>query len=296
MRKELLTIITPVYNRADLMPRLYRSLKGQENKNFLWLIVDDGSSDEIEEVVQKFTETTDFSIEFYRKENGGKHTALNLAFDNLDTQLAIVVDSDDMLTPKATDIIEYTWLNRTVSDVAGCVFLRGYDENNCIGHSELEDGVYHMVDVMFSHRIDGDKAEMFRCDILKKYRFPEFENERFMGESYIWSQIYLNYQMVYCNKIIYLCEYLEGGLTKQGRKLRLESPLGGMEYAKISFNSQFPLKERIKKAWLYICYGRFAKLKFPEIIRRSGHGMLILLNYIPGVILYLYWKNKYYNN
>ena len=293
MRNELLTIITPVYNRANLITHLYESLKEQKKKNFLWLIVDDGSIDEIETVVDKLIKTSDFPIEFYRKENGGKHTALNLAFAKMNTELVLIVDSDDVLIPQATEIIEDTWLNRTDLDAAGCVFLKGYDGQHCIGYSELEDGVYDMIKAMFSHHIDGDKAEVFRGDILKQYRFPEFENEHFMGESYIWSQIYLKYPMMYCNKIIYLCEYLEDGLTKQGRKLRLLCPLGGMEHSKISFNSKFPIKERIKKAWLYICYGKFAKLTFVQIIRKSGHRLLILLNYVPGVMLYLYWKDKY---
>lgn len=291
--KELLTIVTTVFNRAKLMERLFYSLMKQKNKNFVWMVVDDGSDDDLKSVMSKFEGQTDFPITFYQKENGGKHTALNLAFSKLETELVIMVDSDDWLLPDATDIIEKKWKTRTEKNIAGCIFLRGKNADTCIGKSELPDGIYDMIDVMFSHHIEGDKVEVFRSDILKEYRFPVFENEKFMGEGYIWYQIYLKYRMMYVNQIIHICEYLEGGLTKQGRKLRISCPLGGMEYSKICFNKRFPIKERIKRAWLFVCYGKFAKLGYREIVEKSGAKLLITCNYVFGVILYIYWKIKY---
>lgn len=293
MKNQLLTIVTPVYNRANLIKRLYESMEKQINKNFIWLVVDDGSKDNIAEVMEDFMGRADFPIEFYRKENGGKHTALNLAFEKLKTELAIIVDSDDWLVPTAIDTIEKTWNRRENLDVAGYVFLRGHEDGTCIGRSELQNGIYDMIEAMFSHHIEGDKAEVFRSDVLKQYRFPEFPNERFMGEDYIWRQIYLKYRMMYVNQIIYICEYLEGGLTRQGRKLRIECPLGGMENSKVSLDRRFPLKERVKRAWLFVCYGKFAHLDFKSIIEKSGATKLILCNYVPGVMLFKYWKQKY---
>lgn len=293
MRNELLTIITPIYNRAELLKVLFESLKKQKNKNFIWLIVDDGSTEDILEVVEQFYETSDFNIEFHKKKNGGKHTALNLAFSKLETELMLIVDSDDTLIPEATDMIERNWKGRLEQDVAGCVFLKGYKRDECVGNSEIEDGTYDMTKALFQYRIDGDKAEVFRCDIIKKYRFPEYDGERFLGEDYIWRQIYLKYRMMYCNQIIYLCEYMEGGLTLQGRKLRLLCPLGGMAHSKVSMHSKFPMKERMKRAWLYICYGKFAGMKYREIAKSSGYRILITTNYIWGMLLYFYWKKKY---
>lgn len=293
MQKELLTIITPVYNRSALIGNLYQSLVKQVNGNFVWMIVDDGSTDNISQVVEPLILTSNFKIYFFRKENGGKHTALNYAFSKLDTELALIVDSDDTLTEDATDIVEKVWMSRPDSDIAGCIFLKGYADGECVGDSELDNGVYDMIKVMFSHNIKGDKAEVFRSDVLCKYRFPEFQNERYMGEDYIWKQIYLKHKMLYVNNIIYICEYLEDGLTKQGRKLRLVCPYGGMENSKVSFGTQFPLRERIKRAWLFVCYGKFAGLSYREIIERSGYPCLIRNNYLMGVMLYYYWKKKY---
>lgn len=290
---ELITIITPVYNRAHLIENLFKSIDKQTVKNFIWMVIDDGSVDNIEHVIADIKKKSSFPIEFYKKDNGGKHTALNFAFANLKTELAFIVDSDDVLVAEATNIIETVWTNRKIQDVAGCVFLRGKNEKEVIGKSEISDGCYDMINVLFSGQISGDKAEVFRSDILKKYRFPEHKEEKFLGEDYIWRQIYLKYKMLYCNRIIYLCEYLEGGLTKQGRKLRISCPLGGMDNSKVSFDRRFPLKERIKRAWLYVCYGKFAGMDYRSILESSGNAGLIRKNYIQGYMLYLYWKVKY---
>lgn len=291
--EQMITIITTVYNRAGLMAKLYESLVKQKRKNFIWLVVDDGSEDDIEIVMERFALQRKFPIEFVRKKNGGKHTALNVAFGNLKTELAMTVDSDDTLVPEATEIIENTWKMRETLDVAGIVFLKGKNINEHIGKSEISDGCYDMLKVMFSGKIAGDKAEVFRSDILKKYRFPEYENEKFLGEDYVWRQIYLKNKMMYVNRIIYLCDYLEGGLTKQGRKLRISCPLGGMDNSKVSFQKRIPLKERIKRAWLYVCYGKFAGYSFDKIVRSSGAPKLIVANYFPGYMLFLFWKKKY---
>lgn len=291
--EELITIITPVYNRAHLIRKLYNSLNTQKKQNFCWMIIDDGSTDEIKTIVQSFMKSACFHIIFYQKENGGKHTALNLAFSNLSTELAVIVDCDDFLLEDATDIIEKKWHEYRSGNVAGMIFLKGYETGECVGKSELSDGVYDMIKTMFTHHIEGDKAEVFRCDILRLLRFPEFSGEKFMGEGYLWNQIYLKYEMIYSNQIIYICNYLEGGLTAQGRKLRIACPLGGMEYSKICFDKRFPIRERVKRAWLYVCYGKFARIRFKELVQSSGAPMLIKLNYIFGVVIYVYWKFRY---
>ena len=103
----------------------------------------------------------------------------------------------------------------------------------------------------------------------------------------------MKFKMAYINKIIYLCDYLDDGLTKQGRKLRIKCPYGGMEHSKVSFHKRFPLKEKYKRGMLYVCYGKFAKLSFSDLAVRSEHPLLIFLCYIPGLMLYLFWKQKY---
>lgn len=287
-----LTILTPVYNRRDRMQVLFESLQRQTNKAFHWMIVDDGSTDNIEEDITYYKANSDFEVLFYRKENGGKHTALNYAFDRLDSELTFIVDSDDYLTNDAVEVILEKWDKIKCQDnICNIIFLRGFDFQNVVGDSfPQSDIIKNDIDMRCRTGIKGDKAEVFRTDLLKKYRFPEFEGEKFQGENYIWWQLSYDHDSYYVNKIIYICEYLEGGLTKSGRKLRIMNPRGGMENSRMGFFKRFPTKMRIKRAMLYVCYGKFAKVSFEETIRESGYPMLIIVSYLPGVLLYWYWK------
>ncbi len=289
----LVTIVTPSYNRAHTLERLYKSLLNQGNKAFNWLIVDDGSTDNTEEVVNSFLKNSPFKICYTKKKNGGKHTALNLAFETVDTRYTFIVDSDDCITDDAVQSIYDADKTVMENNLAGVAFLKGYDKEKTIGVGFSAEGIFNDIDVRIRQKIHGDKAEVWRSDILKKYRFPEFEGERFQGENYVWWRIALEYDMLYINKIVYIAEYLPEGLSKAGKKLRISCPLGGMENSKTAFDSRFPLRERIKRAWLYICYGLFAKKSIWEIIKSSERWQLIVSNLPFGILLYIYWNYKY---
>lgn len=289
----LVTVFTPTYNRANTLGKLYESLTGQTNTAFEWLIIDDGSQDDTEAVVKTFQADAPFKIKYMKKENGGKHTALNVAFKEIDTKYTFIVDSDDFLTEDAVQTIYEKDKIVTENNLAGMSFLRGYNEKTVIGMPFPEGDIFNGIDIQFRHKIRGDKAEVWRTDILKRYEFPVFDGERFQGENYVWWKIALEYDMLYINKIVYITEYLTGGLSKSGKKLRISCPLGGMENSKVAFNKRFPLRERIKRAWLFICYGLFAKKSVSEIVRESEAGWLIVPNLIFGWLLYLYWNKKY---
>ncbi|MBR5156070.1 MAG: glycosyltransferase family 2 protein [Clostridia bacterium] len=289
----LVTIFTPTYNRAEYLGKLFESLKKQTNRGFKWLIIDDGSADNTEDVVKEFLNGCDFEIKYMKKENGGKHTALNIAFQEIDTKYTFIVDSDDFLTEDAVQTIYEKDKIVTENNLAGISFLCGYDEKTVIGMPFPEGDIFNGIDIQFRYKIKGDKAEVWRTDILKNYSFPVFEGEKFQGENYVWWKIALEYDFLYVNKIIYIAEYLPGGLSKAGKTLRIACPLGGMENSKVAFNKRFPLRERIKRAWLFVCYGLFAKKSVSEIVKESGAGWLIVPNLIFGWLLYLYWNKKY---
>lgn len=50
---------------------------------------------------------------------------------------------------------------------------------------------------IINNGVKGDKAEVFRTSILKKYKFPEFKGEKFLGEGVLWSKISHDYDMVF---------------------------------------------------------------------------------------------------
>lgn len=293
--KPLITIVTPIYNRRDKLRNLYNSLRTQTSKNFMWLIIDDGSTDNLYADVKKMKSEATFPIEYVYKTNGGKHTALNLAFKYLFTELTFIVDSDDILLEGAVEEIEAQWtIYSENQSLAGLIFLKGWNSRDVIGTVFKEDNtINNDIKVRYYDRIKGDKAEVWKTDILMKYSFTTFPGEVYLGENYIWDQIALKYNMVYFNKIIYIGSYSENGLTKAGRKLRISCPLGGMANAKIGLIRKFPLRERIKRSWLYIAYGFFAGFELKEIINTSGYKSLIIINLPFGVLIYLFWSIRY---
>lgn len=291
---ELVTVVTPTYNRAHLLEKLYNSLCSQIDKRFKWLVIDDGSCDNTEEVVAQFVRQADFEVAYIKKENGGKHTALNIAFQIVDTYLTFIVDSDDVLTKDAiASICEYSDEIKR-QNLSGVNFLRGYSNGTVIGDVwPGERFVDNDINVRLNKGITGDKAEVFRTDILRQYQFPVYPEERFIGEHYVWWQIAYDYDMLYVNKVIYLTEYLDGGLTKSGRVLRLKNPLGGMAGAQVAFHPMIPLKIQIRNAILYGIYGFQAKFRCWDIVTSAKAKWLVLLTLVPAKMLQLYWVKKY---
>ncbi len=285
----LITIVTPTYNRARTLPTLYNSLCRQSSKRFNWLIIDDGSTDNTEQLIQTF-DSPYFEIKYVKKENGGKHTALNTAFGIVDTELTFIVDSDDWLTEDAVSTIEDDWLGRESLDVCGISYLRGYNRTDVIGDIFPKDNeINNFITLRFNKHIGGDKAEVWRTDLLKQYRFPVFDGEKFFGESFIWIKISEKHDMIFRNKILYVTEYLEGGLSKSGRSMRIQCPNGGMTNAELMMSHRFSLTQRIKGALLYIAYARFAKKGIKRTLARP-HFFLKMFVFPFGTMIYLKWK------
>lgn len=247
-----ITVFTPTYNRAYIIENLYRSLQRQSFTDFEWLVVDDGSSDNTEELFRKWSkENNNFEIRYYKKENGGKHRAINYALDKAKGEWFFIVDSDDMLTTDAILKI-YKWINslnnKNIAAVSG---LKGYNKNTPLGDtSNLKNKDY--IDVNNLHRdelnINYDMAEVYRLDVLKKYPFPEYDGEKFITEGVVWDKIaHDGYKIRFFNEIIYICDYLDDGLTKQGRDIFVNNPNGYSHYIK----QQIKFKNlNIKQRWL----------------------------------------------
>lgn len=291
-----LTIITPTYNRADCLTACWDSLKAQTCKDFQWLIVDDGSTDATPETVKRFLiEHEDMQVDYLQKENGGKHTALNAAHPLIQGKYVVILDSDDRLVPEAVSSILQAW-ERFEADaqVGRIIFLKGYSVDNPICYVKNENVP---VDTLREPRIavtGRDCCDTFRTELFRKYPFPVFPGERFIGEGAAFFGMELESKGVYINKVIYLCDYREDGLTKAGRKMRLQNPMGGMYNSKTYMHPKLPLNRRIEKGILYSCYAKFAEIPFPEALRENPYKVLTLITHFPGVLLYHYWNRTFF--
>lgn len=288
-----LSIVTPAYNRAALLQNCYESLCCQTDYDFEWLIVDDGSTDDTETVVKGFR-TDKFPIRYIKKPNGGKHTALNAAHPYINGQYVLMLDSDDTLTPDAVEMVKAEWEKWEENRAVGIVtFLKGSSvtDQKCVV-SDWDTPV----DIMRCRRIcihSSDCCEVIRTELFKKYPFPVFPGERFLAEGALWGRVSYDCKCVYVNRVIYLCEYLDGGLTKSGRAMRIRNPLGGMYHANVYMAKKNFLKNRIKNGLLYTCYGFFAGKPLREMARDCQAKALMWLCLPFGWMLYRVWKMKY---
>lgn len=291
-----LTILTPTYNRQKNLPVLYESLKKQTCQDFCWLLIDDGSQDDTEKLAQSWLQESRISMKFLKKENGGKHTALNLGLTQIETELTFIVDSDDWLPENAVEIIlRYHEKYRDAQGLCGYSFLRFYPDGSVNEAFFPED---EKIDTYVGARINGgiagDKAEVFYTDILRQYPFPVYGQERFLPEDLIWVKMSGPWKMVHINECVYISDYLEGGLTKSGRKMKLRSPRGMMarSWAYLE-DPAVNLKTKAKMALLYNVYWEAVKKeKITQEECRRKH-ILITMCRIPGKLLYRKWIKQY---
>lgn len=294
-----ITIVTPTFNRATFLQRLYKSLCCQTCMDFVWLIVDDGSTDDTEALVnsQFITLNSRFKVLYIKKPNGGKHSALNVAFGMVDTELLFIVDSDDALTPDAVGTINHDWTAakkmQAKRRLCGIGYLRGYEKDKVIGDRYSQDYfVSDFIEERYNRGINGDKAEVWVTDCLRDFRFPEYEGERFISESVAWIWLAERYDMLFVNKIIYITEYLQGGLSDNGRRLRFQCPHLMAYGSLMTMSNRFSLKVRIKETLLYIVYSLFGKFGWRKIFS-CKYKELVALCTLPGWILYRVWNRKY---
>lgn len=292
-KSPFLSIITPAYNRGNLLKTCYESLLRQTDMDFEWIIVDDGSTDNTRDVVESF-DTKAFALIYVPKENGGKHTALNASHPYIRGKYVLILDSDDYLTDTAVEQVRRGWeIWDDHNEVAMLTFLRGKTTEDplCLGSVTGEP-----VDILSCKRIrihSTDCCEVIRTELFLQYPFPVFPGERFLSEGALWNRVARSHKCVYIHEVIYICEYLEGGLTKSGRAMRIRNPQGGMFSSELCMVPKNNLKSRIKSGLLYTCYGYFAGEKPGRMLAGTKYKMLAVLCVVPGYAMYRLWKYKY---
>lgn len=291
-----ITIITPTYNRAEYLPRLYNSLLEQTDENFEWLVIDDGSEDNSETLINRYIRENKIRIRYYKQANGGKHRALNAAISKVMSELIFIVDSDDFIPINSIQtILEYHNKYKDMKGICGYSFLRCYPDGK-VNDSKfsIDESIDTYVNIRVNGHIGGDKAEVFFTRCLKEYPFPEFENEKFVAEDIVWVKMSEKYKMVHINECIYISEYLEGGLTKSGRKMKMKSPVGMYERARtfINFND-ICITVKVKMMLLLIIYGKLLRKSYKTMINSVNNRLLFIFLFPFGVILKNIWVNKY---
>lgn len=252
----LVTIFTPTYNRAGLLPKLYESLCSQTCAAFEWIIVDDGSTDRTHQVVEDFIAQGHLDIRYFYQPNGGKHRAINRGAREARGELFFIVDSDDILPADSIQTVIETFAPiKDDKSFGGICGMCGLMNGKALGSGFPQDVLdVNALDASYRHGVTGDLAEVFRTEVMREFPFPEIDGERFCPEDLVWHRIAAKYKLRYFNKIIYLAEYQPGGLTANIARVRMQSPVTStMFYAEL-IRRDVPPKIKLRSA---INYWRF---------------------------------------
>lgn len=295
--QKLITIITPTYNRKEKLKKLYRSLTQQSSYNFDWLVVDDGSTDKTDKLIQKYiNENQFFHIDYLQEDNGGKHRALNLGISKIKSKLTFIVDSDDILTSDAIASIEKAYeKNKSRSDFGGLAFLKANDKNELLINKLPQNGSYaSYVEERLGKNIKGDMAEIWITELLRENPFPEFKDEKFLSEDIVWMKISGKRKLYFVNQIIYKANYLADGLTQNRRKNNWNAPRGCMYKGLLLVTlKSIPIKSRFKGGFYFNVYGYSLKYSSRQLITRSNQNLFVMLTLLPSKLIYINWKRKY---
>lgn len=294
-REMKLTVFTPTYNRAYILPELYESLKRQTNQAFIWIVVDDGSTDNTKQLVEDWEKAGEIQIQYHYQENAGKMQAHNKGVELCNTEMFVCVDSDDYLVDDAVDQLIMVWQEKHISDdpqIAGVIAKRGGKNGKMLGRRDFPNEAFGTV-VGVSEHIQGDTTLCFKTSTLRNYQFPFVLGEKFITEAYIYKQIDQNYRYFLYPEILTICEYLPDGYTKQGGRVGYQNPVGRMYYEALCIHL-----DKGEKRWIaaakYNMYKYLSKHK--DVDSFNMYERFVLCITFPMSILFAKKKRGEYGN
>lgn len=288
----ILTVFTPAYNRAHTLPRTYESLLKQKCKDFIWLIVDDGSSDNTAELVKEWMKKENgFEIRYVYKVNGGMHTAHNVAYENIDTELNVCIDSDDCLAEQAVEKILRKWSGVKDRGYAGIIGLDADLNGKLIGKGFAEGLQETTLAGYYASGGVGDKKLVYRTDIINQYPpYPVFEGEKYVALAYKYRLIDQDYKLAVLDDVLCNVEYQEDGSSMNMFKQYMNNPKGFAFWRKVCM--QYP--ESSKRLFIDCVHYVSSSIIGGEknFLKDSPRKLLTILAIPAGGILSLYIRYK----
>ena len=287
-----LTVFTPTFNRAYTLHKCYESLKRQSSKDFVWLIVDDGSSDDTKEIVDKWISENEIEIRYHYQKNQGMHGAHNTAYELIDTEINTCIDSDDYMTDDAVEKIVEFWKSNRHRGLAGFVALDAYENGEIIGTklpSDVRETTYF--DIYNTLGVKGDKKFIYRSDLTKLYPYPIFEGEKYVSLAYKYAIFDDNYKLGIMNEVVCIVEYMEDGSSLNMFKQYRRNPKG-FAFIRIENmkNPRISSKNKFKECIHYVSSGILSKDK--QFLKKTPNKVMTVLAIPFGIALYLYILKK----
>ncbi|WP_300082490.1 glycosyltransferase family A protein [uncultured Thomasclavelia sp.] len=292
---EKIYIVTPTYNGSKTIGKLYESLIDQNNKNFIWIIIDDGSIDNTNNIIMDIKKENKLDIQYILKNNGGKSSAINLAIELIsDQDFMLIVDNDEELFP---DAINKVWLTikKYENENVGVIHFNRIDMEK----DKIIANPYFGVDKFLSYyewRNKGYYADGYLGYYgyaLKNKRFPLFNGEKYIAPSILVMNVCNSHKMVWSCNILGKTKYQDGGITKQGRKLRVKNPLSMIYYCLLLQDNRLKFSIRLKYSVCGYAYKNICGYSDKMLMKNNlDMKKFIRLMKIPGLILSLIWKKN----
>ena len=249
-----ITVFTPTYNRAYCLSQLYHSLLSQTCKDFMWLVIDDGSEDNTKDLINDWISEDKIVIKYIFKENQGMHTGHNVALNNIETELNMCIDSDDFLPDNAIEKILDFWDKNYKESWAGIIGLDAFKDGKIVGTAfpkNLKECKYSLL--KSKYKVVGDKKFIYKTDIIKKYpEYPIFKGEKFVPLGYKYLLIDRDYDLGVLNEVLCIVEYMSDGSSKNIIKQYLKNPKGFAHERKIRMQYAPSIKEKFSNSIHYV--------------------------------------------
>ena len=293
--KEMLTVFTPTFNRAECLKKGYEALCRQTCKEFVWLVVDDGSTDQTRLLVEQWSrQEKGFEVRYIYKENGGLHTGYNVAIANIDTELSVCIDSDDYMPDDAVEKILTFWKKEGSDKYAGIAALDAFEDGTIIGDPFPKQKSINILDVSLGkyHYKNGDRKLGVRTALYKEVApMPSYENEKNFNPHLMHLQISEKYDFLIYNTVLCVVEYQEDGMSNGIFKQYLNSPKSFAHMRKYMLGLKgTTFKFRMRHAIHYVSSSIIARNK--RFLQESPRKWDVILAVPFGAVLTVYIKNK----
>lgn len=284
-----LTIFTPAFNRAHLLPRLYESLCNQTCQDFDWLFVDDGSSDDTKAIVSGWITENKIPITYIYQQNQGMHGAHNTAYRNIKATLNTCIDSDDYMPLNGVALILSKWETIDQKKYAGIIGLDALESGAILGSKFTTE--FTTLEDFYNNGGTGDKKLVYRTEIITKYpEYPIFEGERYVGLGTKYLFVDKDYQMATLNEVLVIVDYQPTGSSNTMFYQYMKYPKGFIYNRITTMRYSKSTKRKFIEAIHYI--SSCIILKRSNFLKDSSEKLLTLLAVPFGVALYLLIRFK----
>ncbi|MBW7456962.1 glycosyltransferase family A protein [Paenibacillus sepulcri] len=284
----MLTVFTPTYNRAYTLHLCYESLKRQRCRDFVWLIIDDGSDDDTRTLVEGWVREGMVPIRYYYQDNQGMHGAHNTAYEKIDTELNVCIDSDDYMPDDAVERITSFWKAHGSGQYAGIVGLDMAPDGKWIG-TAMPEGLKSstLTDLYAKHGVKGDKKLVYRSELTRTFPpYPIFQGEKYCPLSCKYILIDQQFPLLVMNEPLCVVEYRPDGSSMNMIHQYKRNPRGFSFFRKIAMRYAPSFKERLRECTHYVSSSLIANNR--RFLRESPCKWTTLLALPPGCLLYLY--------